>query len=127
MRNIHKDFRVLAVASILQSITIFILLGVTFCGCAHTGSIESEVDRQIAAARTASVLFGLALAEAERACASQSPPADRESPCNGLHEAREALDKLEQAIVLADANRGMLASALTGIEQLAEVVDAARR
>lgn len=119
-----RDTKALAFTSLLQSATIFLLLGVTFCsGCAHGPSTyASELERKIAAARTAAVIFRLAVSEAETRCVDEPVEA-----CTALPSARAALAKLEQAIVLADANKGAIADALTAIEQLAQVVDAARR
>jgi hypothetical protein len=124
-----RDTKALAFTSLLQSATIFLLLGVTFCsGCATTrGTYASELERKIAAARTAAVIFRLAVSEAETRCEHEPSPLPRESPCTALPSARAALARLEQAIVLADANKGSLADALTAIEQLAQVVDMARR
>ncbi len=99
----------------------------TMTGCAHMPA-ASDIDRQVAAARTAVTLFELALIDAERRCAASSAaPTVHGDPCAALPDARKALDKAKQAIALTDANRGALASALLGLEQIAQVVDMARR
>lgn len=125
IKNSNPGATVHARITAVNSVAIFVL-SVCFAiasltGCAHASSYETELSRQIGAAKTATTLFELALGQAASAC--EAKPVDA---CRSLPEAYLVLARAKQAIALADANKGELADALTAIEQLAGIVDAAR-